>query len=263
MHQLTPDIEKYLQVTDIFAKSARKLILDFWHANRIEVDLKSDNSPVTEVDMKCEAMLREEISKKFPDHGIIGEEYGVSNPDSEFQWVIDPIDGTQNLVNRIPTFGSMIALRFQGKSIVGSIDHPALDCHCIGALGQGVYFAGQRQTIIDTICQPSIAPNEIIATSTLATFKRNDRSALFYKILELHANTRIYYDCYATTLAVTGRLGALVECNLKLWDIAPAEILAQEAGGKFCYFQTGDQPQYYNSVFGKPAVVDKLLTLSL
>lgn len=77
---------------------------------RHSVDFKKDSSPVTEVDRNVECWLREAISKKFPDHGIIGEEYGNSGEGAEYVWVLDPIDGTKSFISAVPLFGTLIAL---------------------------------------------------------------------------------------------------------------------------------------------------------
>src|SRR5262249_56574546 len=84
------------------------------------------------------------IERWFPDHGVIGEEYPPSRPDSEFQWIMDPIDGTEEFVHGIPTFGAMLALHHQGAPLVGVIDHPALDLLVSAGRGIGAYRNGHR-----------------------------------------------------------------------------------------------------------------------
>ena len=99
---------------------------------KIHVDLKKDASPVTEIDRNTELMLREAIRKKFPNHGIIGEEFGNVNEDSEFQWVLDPIDGTKSFISGVPLFGTLIGLRFRGEPILGLINQPILKERIVG-----------------------------------------------------------------------------------------------------------------------------------
>src|SRR5690349_6132643 len=82
--------EEYLAFAREIVASARQLILPLWHENKYKGELKENNTPVTEVDLKAEELLRDLITAKFPNHGIIGEEYGALNPNSEFQWIIDP-----------------------------------------------------------------------------------------------------------------------------------------------------------------------------
>ena len=85
----------------------------------ISVDFKNDSSPVTEVDRNTELLLRDMIQKKFPSHGIIGEEFGNVNENAEFVWVLDPIDGTKSFITKVPLFGTLIGLQYCGKPIVG------------------------------------------------------------------------------------------------------------------------------------------------
>ncbi len=259
------EMQVLFQFGDELIGKTRELILNLWRKNQFNTELKADTSPVTEVDYKTEEMVREAISKKFPDHGIIGEEFDDVNPDSEFQWTIDPIDGTQNLIHRIPTFGTLLGLRYRGEAVIGFIDHPALNVCCKGGLGLGVFCNGEPQRIEDLSPQLTELPaNEIIATSTLATFQRNNHGGAFEKILKFHPNIRIYYDCYQQTLAACGNLGAVVEFNLRIWDLTPIEALAREAGGR--YRSIGGPSEHegatlYNAVFGKPKAVELISRL--
>ncbi len=257
------DIAMFYSFGEQIISNTRKLIMKLWNNNDLQTEIKADDSPVTQVDLKAEAMVRDLIQKQFPSHGIIGEEYDSENSGSEFQWTIDPIDGTQNLVNRIPTFGTLLGLRFCNEPVLGFIDHPALNLCYQGAKGIGAFANGRKQTITD-LATDLIPTNEIIATSSLPTFQRNNLGQNFFTLLDYHPNTRIYYDCYAHSLAISGSLAATVEFNLKIWDLTPAEILIPEAGGKFSYINpqgANHSKSFYHAVFGKPQVVSKLVNL--
>jgi fructose-1,6-bisphosphatase/inositol monophosphatase family enzyme len=105
---------------------------------------KADRSLVTDVDRAVERRLRDLIDGWFPDHGVLGEEYAPSRPESPFQWVMDPLDGTEELVHGIPTYGTMLALFWRGRPLVGVIDHPPLDVRVHAGVGLGAYRNGVR-----------------------------------------------------------------------------------------------------------------------
>jgi fructose-1,6-bisphosphatase/inositol monophosphatase family enzyme len=250
------DRELFLRFAQDTIIETRKLILELWRKDSFEVDLKSDATPVTEVDCKCEELVREILEKRFPTHGIIGEEYGVHNVGSEFQWTIDPIDGTQNLANKIPTFGTLLGLRFRDEPLIGIIDHPALDYCLAGGVGLGVTAAGRRCRIPD-LASPSLRPVDLLAVSTPDVFLRNDLIPYLKAVQELHPYLRMYYDCYSHSLTITGSIAATLELNLKIWDVTPTEVLCRAAGGKYLSLPlTPDKPEYTHSLFGKPAAVD-------
>ena len=106
----------------------------------VSVDFKNDSSPVTEVDRNTELLLREMIQKKFPSHGIIGEEFGNVNENAEFVWVLDPIDGTKSFITKVPLFGTLIGLQYCGNPIVGLIDQPILKERIVGDLKEFTYY---------------------------------------------------------------------------------------------------------------------------
>ena len=107
---------------------------------KINVEIKGDNSPVSDADRETESELRRLIGEAFPAHGVIGEEYGADRPDAEFVWVLDPIDGTKSFITGRPLFGTLIALCHNGAPILGIIDHPAINERWTGAAGQPTRF---------------------------------------------------------------------------------------------------------------------------
>lgn len=227
-------------------------------ARGFAVELKADASLVTDIDKAVESLLRETIGARFPAHGILGEEFGHTRPQAAFQWILDPIDGTDNLAHDIPTYGTIIALHYQGTPLIGVIDHPALDYTYAAARGLGAFRNGQRLAMAPP--DPS-APlvREIVVTTAPENFARSQDLPLFEAIYRAFPNTRIYRDCFAQTLAAQGSVGAMVEFNVKLWDIAAVPVLVEEAGGK--YVCVREREGVYSAVFGKPAVVDALLPL--
>ena len=252
------NLQELLTFAEHITDQTRSLILGLWLDADIGTKLKEDKTPVTEVDLKAETLARKLIHERYPDHGVIGEEYEPSNPESDYQWTIDPIDGTQNLVNRIPTFGTLIGLRYKNQAIIGVIDHPALNLRCTGGLGIGVNFNG-NQIKLENLPSENLSDSDILVTNNIGVFcLGSEEKELFHKVISMHPHTRIYYDCYSHTLAVTGSIAVVVEPNLKIWDLTPVEVLIREAGGSFEYFNIQEDngaATLYNAVFGKTHAV--------
>jgi fructose-1,6-bisphosphatase/inositol monophosphatase family enzyme len=236
----------------------RDLVLSLWNRRGIHSELKDDQTPVSDVDLACEELVRQRVKQRFPSHGIIGEEFGAENADAEFVWTIDPIDGTQNLINRIPTFGTILGLLHRGKPIMGWIDHPVLGDSLRGGVGIGTYYNGEKISLND-IGDGGLTPNDIIATNCPATFARGGHLGVLRTILDFHPHSRIYYDVYAHSLAIRGSLAVMVEYNLKIWDLSATQALIESAGGEYRLLGTGETAEgltLYNAAFGKKRAVD-------
>ncbi|MFN8392636.1 MAG: inositol monophosphatase family protein [Bdellovibrionota bacterium] len=240
------------------AKVAREIALRHFRAGAMRVDYKEPGQPVTQADTEIETALRERIEERFPAHGIIGEEHGTARPHAELIWTLDPIDGTRNFAAGIDTFGNLISLRFRERPCVGIIDHPARDLCVHACFGRGSW-SGERRLRIERDALPPV-----IATSTYAVFDRTGEGAVLEALLREFPDSRIYYDCFAHSLTALNALRATVEYNLKLWDIAPAELIIEEAGGRYVEIKRKEQhggPPMYDAVFGEAQMVDELLTV--
>lgn len=252
-------VEQAYSFTRQAVQSARRVFLDL-QAGKCSSQQKADRSLVTEADKRVESLYVELILKHYPNHGIFAEEGGHSNSDSEFQWIIDPLDGTQSFVHGIPTYGSMLALWYQGWPLTGVIDHPGLNLGYHGAFEFGTWCNGERVSIPDS-ASPQIDYNEIILVSSRAQFELSGDLPMFDRLLSQHRHCRIYYDCFGLSRAIHGQAGAMLEINVPVWDLGPCRILVEEAGGKYCGFTTSAHSatgELYSAIFGKPRVVDEL-----
>ena len=137
------DVERYYGAMMELADEARQVCAPMLERG-LAVETKKDASPVTEVGRAIERRLRELIARRFPDHGVIGEEYPPHQPGSAFQWILDPIDGTEELIHGVPTWGAMLALHHNRVPVVGLIDHPALDLRASAGVGLGTWCNGRR-----------------------------------------------------------------------------------------------------------------------
>jgi fructose-1,6-bisphosphatase/inositol monophosphatase family enzyme len=257
------DIERYHAAAVELAGEARRIVKPALERG-FAVETKADASLVTDVDRGIERRLRELIERWFPDHGVIGEEYPPTQPGSAFQWIMDPIDGTEEFVHGIPTFGAMLALHHRGAPLVGVIDHPALDLLVSAGRGLGAYRNGQRLRL--PTGPTSQRPESIrLVLSARINFTRHlDEGHLFESLTRRYPNHRIYRAAYAHTAVVMGAADAMVDMHNHVWDLAPSQVLIEEAGGRYAVvrdFPAPDGERILSAVFGQPAVVDSLVTM--
>src|SRR3954452_13897123 len=123
------------------ADVAGAVVRPFFRAG-VAADLKADRSPVTIADRTAEQAMRAVLRERFPDHGILGEEFGLDRPESRLRWVLDPIDGTRAFITGRPTFGILIALLDGETPILGVIDQPVTGERWVGAAGRATTFRG-------------------------------------------------------------------------------------------------------------------------
>lgn len=247
-----------LELTD----EARRVIRTV-RARGLRIERKPDGTFVTSADVEVETRLRALIQARYPGHGILGEEQAPSNPGADFQWIMDPIDGTEDFAFDIPTFGCILALHYRGLPLVGVIDHPALDLRVHAAYGLGTYRNGERVPPP----RPETAPAgaERVTLSARANFTRYlDDGQLFDAVARAFPNHRIYRTCFAHTCVVVGAADAGVEYHDRLWDLAATRLLVEEAGGQFALVRDLALPgvgRILSAVFGRPALVERLAAL--
>ena len=227
--------------------------------SQLGTTLKSDKTFVTKVDLEIEKMVRDFVTVKFPDHGIVGEENEDVRPDADYQWIVDPIDGTQNLVHGIPTYGIVIGVFHKGQAMAGAINHPALKLEYYGAKGKGCFRNGERILIQDTkLVDGQLDSQEIVSLSTRSIFERSKEESIFDQLVKEYPAHRVYYDIFSSTRAIEGQAAVMVEFNMKIWDFAATEILVTEAGGAFEIVRNVSKENskpMYSLIAGKPSAV--------
>jgi histidinol phosphatase-like enzyme (inositol monophosphatase family) len=223
--------------------------------------LKADRSYVTDADLAAEQTLRAGIRRRFPGHGIVGEEFPAVNPEADFQWILDPIDGTLSFTHGIPFWGTIIGLHFRGRPLVGVIDHPALGVCYSAARGLGAWRNRERIRIRDATAAGF--SKEVISAADRDRFVLCGRGQAFDRLMREHPQVRGYTDCIGHTLAAEGKIGAAVDYGLRIWDIAATQVLIEEAGGRYVCTNFGEHGglPIYGIVCGKPRVVDWLLRI--
>jgi histidinol phosphatase-like enzyme (inositol monophosphatase family) len=193
----------------------------------ITVDLKRDRSPVTEADRAAERFAREWIATRFPDHGVIGEEFGTTKPDARFRWCIDPIDGTRTFIAGVPLWGSLIALCDGDVAIAGAAAYPAAGELIAAAEGEGCWSDGVRCAVSSI--------GELDRATVLTTDERftttPDRRSGWTRLASGANTARTWGDCYGYLLVATGRAEVMVDGAMHPWDSAPFVPIVREAGG--------------------------------
>jgi inositol-phosphate phosphatase/L-galactose 1-phosphate phosphatase/histidinol-phosphatase len=192
----------------------------------IAVTDKPDLSPVTVADRAAETAMRRLIAARFPEHGIIGEEYGPERADSEFVWVLDPIDGTKSFISGVPLFGTLIALARQGRPILGIIDQPISRERWIGAAGRPTTFNG---TAIR--CRPCAALAAATVFSTSPDMFKGADAAAHGRVAKAAKLVRFGADCYAYGLLAHGFIDLVIEASLKPYDFSAMVPIVEGAGG--------------------------------
>jgi myo-inositol-1(or 4)-monophosphatase len=194
----------------------------------VEVRRKLDRSLVTEADRNAETLLRQLISSRFPDHSIVGEEFGADDRTASHRWIIDPIDGTNTFVRGVPFYGVLVALEIDGAAVVGVSYFPALDEMIAAANGAGCFWNGRRARVsaVRTLAEACIA-----YTDTRGVRERLGPG--WDTLQNATALQRGWGDCYGHCLVATGRADVMLDPRMNPWDCAALIPILQEAGGRF------------------------------
>jgi inositol-phosphate phosphatase/L-galactose 1-phosphate phosphatase/histidinol-phosphatase len=217
--------DRFLALAADLADAAGEAIRPHFRQN-LAVEDKPDLSPVTAADRAAETAMRHLIRAQFPEHGIIGEEYGAEREDAEFVWVLDPIDGTKSFISGVPLFGTLIALAQHGRPILGIIDQPILRERWIGAAGRATTFNGNP---VRTRPCAELAVATVFSTSP-DMFVGNDVAA-HAKIAAAAKLVRYGADCYAYGVLALGFIDLVVEASNKPYDFCAMPPIVAGAGG--------------------------------
>jgi len=185
--------------------------------------------PVTLADKGAEAAIRRLIAERYPDHGVIGEEYGEDRPDAEHIWVLDPVDGTRAFICGLPVWTTLIALRHQGRPVVGAIGQSHIGEVFVGSRRGASLVRGADLYPLRVRPCPSLA-EALIATTDQNIFKGEDAER-WARVRNAARLARYGCDAYAYAMVALGAMDAVVETGLKAWDIEAAIPVIEGAGG--------------------------------
>jgi histidinol-phosphatase len=238
------------QAAESAADLARREILPrFRH---VAVETKADGSPVTEADKAAERVIREHLRGAFPDHAIIGEEFGAEGPPDGPCWLIDPIDGTIGFSRGIPLFTTLLALLEAGEPVFGLIDCPALGERYVGWKGGGCRRNGQPTRV----SQETDLRRAIVSHGDPFCFEAFGARRVFERMVAECGLLRGYTDAFGHAMVLGGGVGAMVDLWLNPWDAAATQVLVPEAGGRCVTLHDDDGK--IGLVFGSPALVEQL-----
>lgn len=207
------------------ADIARPIAARYFRAG-LAIEDKADESPVTRADREIEAAMRKAIKEARPDDGIYGEEYGIENPDAEFVWVLDPIDGTKSFVTGKPLFGTLIGLMQKGRVALGVIDMPALNERWIGGPDHPTTYNGTSVR-----CRPCDDISKAWCYATTPDMFEGDNAAPYDRVQAAVKHPLYGADCYAYGLIASGTVDLVVEACLKPYDfVGPAGVIIGAGG---------------------------------
>ena len=221
-------LKEFLAIALQAAESARELILSYYSGD-FDIEIKADQTPVTVADRGAEQIIRDTITGAFPEHGIFGEEFGAENKDTEYLWLVDPIDGTKSFVKRYGMFSTQIALMHKGELILGVSCAPAMD-ELVWATRGGGAFNTQGQLFASGVGDINAAS---ISTGNIQSLAAGNGWQALGRILAQANRTRGYGDYYHYHRLAAGQLDAVIESDVNILDIAALYVIVTEAGGMF------------------------------
>jgi myo-inositol-1(or 4)-monophosphatase len=185
--------------------------------------------------------MRTLIERTFPDHGVLGEEYGEREGKSGYQWILDPIDGTRAFIAGLPTWGVLIGLYYEGRPLIGVMDQPYLDERYRGWMEAANVTARGTSRALKT--RPCAALADAIFSTTDPHLFQSDELNAFDRVRSETKLIRYGYDCYAYSMIAAGHMDGVIESGLKTFDIAALIPIVTGAGGGVCNWDGGDASQ--------------------
>ncbi len=214
------------------AREAARVSLPYFRGAYEEADKGGPGAfdPVTQADREAEAAIRKRIADRYPDHGVIGEEYGEDRPEADHVWILDPIDGTRAFIAGLPVWTNLIALRHDGRPTVGVIGQPYLDEIFLGGpSGARLLKAGAETPLAVRPCAG--LTDAIIATTDPDLFSGAERGA-WTQVRAAARLARLGCDAYAYAMLAAGRIDLVAESDLKVWDWSALVPVIGAAGGE-------------------------------
>lgn len=210
------------------ARAGGERTLDYF-GKALEVEQKADRSPVTEADRRAEADMRELITRRWPEHGIVGEEEGSVRPDSPVQWILDPVDGTRSFIHGVPLYTTLVAVMVEGDPLSGVIYAPATGELCDAARGRGARLNGNPCRVRSC----GQLEDALFLTTDATTPTEEGYGEPFRQLLRRCRMHRTWGDAYGHMMVAAGRADLMFDPLLNLWDAAPLLPILEEAGGAF------------------------------
>ncbi len=244
------EIKKFIE---LLANESGDIIRKYFRSG-IAVETKSDDSPVTIADKTTEEKLRELIMKEFPEHGILGEEFGTHNEGAEYQWILDPIDGTKSFISGAVTFGTLIALMKNGEPILGAINQPILK----------EFLIGDNKTAMLNGTKVQVRECSDISKATLLTtnhlnIEKYQNIKRFEELMHKVKLYRQWGDCYGYYLVATGYADIMCDPIMSVWDSMALIPVIRGAGGIITDYQGNDPVKGESIVATGPGIHSEVI----
>jgi myo-inositol-1(or 4)-monophosphatase len=216
---------------DRLATVSGDAILPFFRTT-LSVENKSRGAsfdPVTAADRAAESAMRTLIRNQFPEHGIVGEEYGDERTDADYVWVLDPIDGTKSFISGMPAWGTLIALTRSSEPVYGMMHQPFTKERFTGDNGSAHYRGPAGARALRT--RPCASVSDAILMTTSPLLMSPDERSTFEKVERVARLSRYGGDCYAYCMLAAGHVDLVIESGLKPYDVVPLIPIVTGAGG--------------------------------
>jgi histidinol phosphatase-like enzyme (inositol monophosphatase family) len=224
------------------ATAASRETLKYFRTSAYQVERKSDRSPVTLADKQAEQLVRHMIAAQYPGDAVLGEEFGSVPGQSEFEWIIDPIDGTKSFISGVPLYSTLIGMTQNGQPSIGVIAIPAMNEVVVAAHGLGAWY-GQSDPGASSswplplhrtsVSRQSNLADGLFVVSQADNFAHRNAMAAYHELEREAYVTRSWGDGYGYLLVATGRAEVMVDPIVNPWDVAAVAPVIVEAGGKF------------------------------
>jgi histidinol-phosphatase len=237
MNSFARDVTPRLETALAAVTAASASTLERFCDPSLAVDLKADQSPVTDADRAAEAILRTHLLDAFPHDSFLGEESGSAGGSSGYEWIVDPIDGTKSFIRGVPLYATLVGCRLEGHGVLGVIAIPALRETVYATRGGGAWHlpAGHASGALPTRARVSSRPlaDALWCTSATTAFAERGSDEARERLNAACRLARTWGDGYGYLLVATGRAEIMVDPIMNAWDAAAVEPVISEAGGRF------------------------------
>jgi histidinol-phosphatase len=248
------------------AREAGQAILAMRSHMGLQVEQKADGTPVTQVDRNVEMLLRERIGQRFPDDGILGEELDTLQGSNQYQWVLDPIDGTKSFIREVPLYTTLVAILEGDEPLLGVIYAPVTDEMLYAQVGQGCWYCqGSGAPCSARVSQITDMREALLLTSDIESFTRDrskDARAVYDQLASRCHLARTWGDAYGYLMVATGRAEIMIDPEMDLWDTAALQPILSEAGGSFTDWQGRPTIHSIDSIATNGALAEQVLSIT-
>ncbi|MCI0448692.1 MAG: hypothetical protein L0Y79_02765 [Chlorobi bacterium] len=249
-------LQEYLSFAVKTVKKSEEITLKYYK-KKLKHKVKLNKTPVTIADFKCEDFIISKINSKYPKHSILSEERGEENNNSEFKWLIDPIDGTKNFMRKYPFWGTLLALEYEGDVVLGVISMPSLKEFVYASKGNGCYYNNKKSKV----SKINLLKNSYCIYGGMEYLLKQLYSKNFLNLLNECSYSRGFGDCHGHSFVINGRAEIMIDPHVAPYDVAPIKICIEESGGVFTAINGNKSIYGGNAVSTNGRVHDEVLKL--